>query len=185
MPFDARAIANFFVSTALAKGDQITPLKLQKLVYFAQGWHLALADRPLIDEQVEAWRYGPVIPSVYRAFRDYGDNPIVGPTSYLITKSSGPGAKVVSIEDLEFEEIIPTIDDYPEAAKIRPLLDRVWDIYGGYSAIQLSNITHQSGTPWDQVNREYNGEIPKGTDIPAQKMKDYFSSLKAKRSSGS
>jgi uncharacterized phage-associated protein len=55
-------------------------------------------------------------------------------------------------------------------------LDRIWDLYGQYTAVQLSNETHQADSPWDVVSKKYKGEIPKRTDIPQELMRDYFRS---------
>jgi uncharacterized phage-associated protein len=74
MPFPSVAVANEFLTIARSKGTPLTPMKLQKLVYFAHGWFLALnPGQPLISERVEAWKYGPVIRALYSQFRDYGD----------------------------------------------------------------------------------------------------------------
>src|SRR5688572_18511108 len=53
-------------------GDSISNLKLQKLLYYAQGFHLAEHGRALFEERIEAWQHGPVIPTVYPEFKDYG-----------------------------------------------------------------------------------------------------------------
>src|SRR5258708_4237314 len=88
-PWKTLAAANFFLAKGLEDGVSIDPLKLQKLVYFAHGWHLAVTGKPLIDEYVEAWPYGPVIPSLYHRFKSYGADPITdlvyvrGPTGEL------------------------------------------------------------------------------------------------------
>lgn len=64
MGHSAKAIANFFIDRHKRHG--ISPLKLQKLIYMAHGWHLALLDKPLVeDEAPEAWKFGPVFASVY------------------------------------------------------------------------------------------------------------------------
>ena len=73
MPYDPKAIANYFLDLARAQEKALTPLKIQKLVYFANGWHLAIKGVPLINEQVEAWRFGPVIPSLYTHFERMGN----------------------------------------------------------------------------------------------------------------
>jgi uncharacterized phage-associated protein len=57
-------------------GSFISNLKLQKLVYYAQAWHLALHDNPLFEEDFEAWVHGPVIPSLYQKYRSFGWQPI-------------------------------------------------------------------------------------------------------------
>jgi uncharacterized phage-associated protein len=160
MPYSAKAVANYFIEKAAREGVPLTPMKLQKLVYFAQGWHLALRDRPLIDEQIEAWQYGPVVRSLYRAFRECGDRPI---REQAMDYGSQP------------EPTVPTVEEQPaDAEYTRKFLDRIWQIYGGYTAIQLSNMTHEPGTPWDAVRKEYEGAIPLGTDIPRETIRRYF-----------
>lgn len=164
MPFEAKAVANLFLD--LAAGDQmtLTPMKIQKLVYFAHGWHLALTGSDLLDEQVEAWDYGPVIPTLYRAFRQYGNQPIADKAAEWKPKQGG-GARLV-------EPTIP--DDTPDGAYARSVIGRVWAIYGPYTGIQLSNMTHEPGTPWTTTVADYAGKPPKGTDIPRQTILDWF-----------
>ena len=65
-------VANWFLDRADKDGKPLDPMKLQKLIYFAHGWHLALTSKPLINEHPEAWAYGPVIPSIYHRFKKYG-----------------------------------------------------------------------------------------------------------------
>jgi uncharacterized phage-associated protein len=173
MPYDPKAIANYFLSAAEAKGESLTPMKLQKLVYFANGWHLALKDEPLINEQVEAWPYGPVIPSLHRTFRRFGDQPITGRAIRVLTKSDSDDRWSIYRSKSE-----PSIDELPEQAEFtKAFLDRIWDLYGHYTAIQLSNETHRPGSPWDVISQKYSGEIPKRTDIPAELMTEHFRSL--------
>ncbi|RYE90398.1 MAG: DUF4065 domain-containing protein [Cytophagaceae bacterium] len=71
-PYDAVAIANYFIQKSLDTGVEVTPMKLLKLVYISHGWSLALLNEPLINEAVEAWTYGPVIPSLYQELKEYG-----------------------------------------------------------------------------------------------------------------
>ena len=158
MPYNSFAIANYFIELATSHGKALTPMKLQKLVYFAHGWHLAIKNSPLIDEQVEAWSYGPVIPSLYRKFREFGDQ--------SVTEAVGPSRTRAKIQD-----------DPEFNTSTKPLLDRVWEVYGNHSAIQLSNMTHVPGTPWRSVQDSYNGKPPKGTDIPSDVIKKYFRDL--------
>ena len=59
-------VANYFLSLCDEDaGDLISNLKLQKLVYYAQGFHLAISGEPLFDEKIMAWEHGPVIPQLY------------------------------------------------------------------------------------------------------------------------
>ncbi len=170
MSYDPKAIANDFLSRARGDGVSLSPMKLQKLVSFAHGWWLALTGRPLIHEQVEAWAFGPVIPSLHRAFRRFGNGPISETASLPTTMES--------VDRSETDRTVLPVGFRPEESEsLRLFLDRVWEIYGKYSAIRLANATHQPGTPWHQVYCEYGGDIPKGTDIPTASIREYFRSL--------
>src|ERR1700733_10714172 len=76
MAYDARTVANYFLDLADRDSIAITPLKLQKLVYLAHGWSLAFRSKPLVRQNIEAWRYGPVIPDLYHAFKRFGGSRI-------------------------------------------------------------------------------------------------------------
>ncbi len=170
MPFDARAVANHFLDLSEAKGCSLTPMKIQKLVYFAHGWHLAVTNGDaLIDEQVEAWPYGPVIPSLYRSLRGYGDQ--------SITDRIKDFRRVEKIDGHYRYRTLSMQGDSEKESFARSLLDRVWEIYAPFTAIQLSNMTHQPGTPWYQVYSRYKVHgmrIPKGTDIPLESIHEFF-----------
>lgn len=157
MPYSPLAIANYFLRKGHRAGRDIDPMKIQKLVYFAHGWSLAIYGKPLIDERVDAWAYGPVIPSLYHEFKRFGREPIRSPAFQV-----GPDGSPVPYS-------IPDNDQ-----ETHDLLNRIWEVYGGFSGIQLSNMTHEEGTPWDQVSKESGGRIVRGTDIPEQVIKQYF-----------
>ena len=158
------AIANEFLSLPAAKG-KLSPMKIQKLVYYAHGWHLALADSPLVYENVEAWKYGPVFPSLYATFRDYGSGPI---TELAVELSSRRG------EDgqLKFKRYNPRVNEGDE--RVKGLIQRIWDKVGHYSPTQLSSLTHQPGTPWHTVISQFQDWIPQGVAIPNELIQDYF-----------
>ena len=171
MPYDPLAIANYFIELAASRNVRISPMKLQKLVYFANGWNLAIKGKPLIDEQVEAWTFGPVIRTLYQQFRDYGGRDIddMGRKCETIRLPGG---------NYDVEVVEPRVADTSEDAEFtRALLNKVWEIYGGYTAIQLSNMTHKEGSPWKKVFDDYDGKLPKGTDIPPHEMRTYFADL--------
>lgn len=107
-------------------GDVMTNLRLQKLVYYAQAWHLAIVGKPLFQDDVEAWVHGPVVPRLYYAYRDYGWQPI-----------PRPDRDAVAMGD-----------------QTRELLDEVWDTYGQFSAKALENLTH-SEDPWSDARSGY------------------------------
>src|ERR1700680_3484243 len=96
MPFSAAAVANEFLRLAHRDNKPITPLKMQKLVYFAHGWHLALTGRPLLSEPIQAWEYGPVIPTIYKEFSELVSDAIHYPASVYV---QGKGFLPAKLED--------------------------------------------------------------------------------------
>ncbi|MFI5200989.1 MAG: Panacea domain-containing protein, partial [Candidatus Kapaibacterium sp.] len=105
MPYNPILIANYFINKSKEESVVLTPMKLVKLVYIAHGWTLALRDRELLTESVEAWQYGPVLPSVYHAFKQYGSGQIK-------------------------ELALPGNNDFDRIdSDTREVLDAVWDAY--------------------------------------------------------
>ena len=72
MTVSAAAAANVLLAEGENRGIALDPMKLQKLLYLAQGYYSALTEGPWISEPFEAWDYGPVVPSLYREFRNFG-----------------------------------------------------------------------------------------------------------------
>jgi uncharacterized phage-associated protein len=151
------AVANYFIQKSFETGVVLTPMKLVKLVYIAHGWYLGLTGEPLLSEQVQAWQYGPVVKSVYDEFKAYGSQPI---TSYGYAPRG----------DGEYGLYVPIVSD----GKIKKFLDKVWDVYKGYTAIQLSSLTHQQNTPWDQVYNKMGGKYNKFAVIRDDIIKDHY-----------
>lgn len=164
MPFPATAVANEFLKIAKAEGKDLTPMKLQKLVYFAHGWYLALTGDPLISERVEAWQYGPVIPSLYRQFKEYGNASIGFPALDSRWDGSRPTFVVPSLDIMGS----PSVRE-----KARQVIRKVWELYGGFTPFRLSNATHAPDGPWAQVYRDG----CKSTIIPDEAIKEYFRGL--------
>jgi uncharacterized phage-associated protein len=163
MPYPASAVANEFLKIAHNANVPITPMKLQKLVYFAHGWYLGLTNCPLINEPVQAWKFGPVIPSIYHALKKYGNNPIRG----LISDDDFYG-------ETGFNSYVYSIDDGPEPSSnevVKKLIARVWEVYGGFSPVQLSNLTHETGTPWYETPDR---DKKRGVAINEGLIRDYF-----------
>ncbi len=130
-------IANYLLWLAERDGVQdMTPMKLLKLVYFAYAWYLTIANEELFAEKVEAWKFGPVIPSLYHEFKRFGSQPITDYAQYY--------------DDIESDEPdYPTIDGEDE--NIWSTVAAVWRHYKGASGAQLSHITHEPGSPWTEV----------------------------------
>lgn len=113
-------VARYFLSLAEEEaGDDVSNLKLQKLLYYAQGFHLALFDKPLFTNEIRAWTHGPVVADVYHDYKRYG--------SGVIPRTE------CELEALTTEE--------------KELLDEVYQVYGQYSAWKLRNMTHEEA-PW-------------------------------------
>ena len=121
-----------------------TPMHAIKLVYLCHGWMLGLHDRRLISESVEAWRYGPVIPSVYHAYKAFRSSAI----------------------DIYIDPDESTLDNEQS-----DLITDVLEAYSGHTAWALSKITHQEGSPWHTVYQEGRGG---GAIIPDKTIRDYY-----------
>lgn len=109
-----------------AEWDDITNLKLQKILYYCQGFSLAILDRPLFSNPIEAWRHGPVIREVYDTYKQYNGN--------VIDKVSAGDSDALSSKEKE-------------------LVDDVYSVYGRYSAWHLRNLTHSEPT-WAEAYQE-------------------------------
>lgn len=164
----ALAVANYFIDVAERQGTTLNPMKLQKLVYFAHGWHLGLHDEPLIEERVQAWRWGPVIPVLYHKFKHFGDGPIREKGSVF---SHLTGTR---LHFLAPTIDAPTIDDDPDTCHF---LDEIWNVYGDYTGIQLSNLTHDPGTPWTQTREKHKGQLPHNANIDDRLIHEYYQEM--------
>jgi uncharacterized phage-associated protein len=118
----AVAVAEYFLALAASddEGEFVSNMKLQKLVYYAQGFSLALHNEPLFDDAIEAWTHGPVVPAVYHAYKGQGNGAIEPPDEFDFGAYS---------EDEQ------------------ALLDNVYAVYGQYSAAGLRALTHEE-PPW-------------------------------------
>lgn len=122
---NAYDVADFFLSPFEEEdGEQISNLKLQKLLYYAQGYALAILNRPLFAENIEHWQHGPVVPCIYRTYKKYGGSPL-------------PAAHIEP-------------DKYADEELV--VLNRVRKEQGCYTAWALRNKTHQEA-PWIQTRQ--------------------------------
>ncbi|CAG9176063.1 Antitoxin SocA [Cupriavidus laharis] len=136
MAYPTMAVANAFIQKAKeGRLPDLSPMKLQKLLYFAQSWHLKWKDgEPLIDDTFSRWKFGPVIPSLYHEFKHYGASAIDQFGTFL--SPQGGGYSLV-------QPTVPADDAYTWA-----VIDEVIRAYGGYSGAQLSGITHRPESAW-------------------------------------
>lgn len=152
----ALIISKYFIKKSQAEASvsgiqEVTNLKLQKLLYYAQGWHLANFHQKLFDEPIEAWRYGPAVRTVYEKYRIYGAQPIT---------------ETVLEEDLS--------DLNEETASF---LDEIWAVFRGYSGTELIYATHQE-MPWKTAWKESSKNKNIGCEIDSTLLESFFGSLK-------
>lgn len=123
MAYKALQVAQLLLlKAAESKQELMSNLKLQKMLYYEQGFHLAAFGTPLFDEEIEAWMYGPVVPSIYNEYAKYEANGIAPPKKI----------------DLKLTKNEAT------------LFNNVFDVYNQYSATKLVEMTHNE-PPWSNV----------------------------------
>jgi uncharacterized phage-associated protein len=150
MSYSAMAVANAFIRRAMeGRIRDLSPMKLQKLMFYAQSWHLKVMNEPLLDDTFCRWQYGPVIPSIYHDFKHYGSGSING---YGATLERGQYDAIGG-----FKIIQPSIPD--EDQNSWALIDKIIETYAGFSGVQLSAFTHQPGTAWAETGDPDGGAI--------------------------
>lgn len=135
MAYNAIDIAKKLIIRAVhaKQHETLTNMRLQKLLYYQQGYHLAVFNEPLFNEDIEAWMYGPVVPCVYELYKKNGDMGIM------------PHEGEMEVELSEDEE---------------NLFSKVFNAYSEYSAYGLMNMTHAE-TPWKSVKPKKGSIITK------------------------
>ena len=144
----------------------VTPLQLIKIVYISYGYVLAILDEKLFSEEIEAWQFGPVVPSIYHTFKHYKKESV----SELSTE-------ITFDDNFHFNEEIFTMDKENENYETTiQILDKVWDSYKKYSGYELIDLTHKDNTPWSQVFKHNQHHIK----LEDSAIKTYYSKLLAK-----
>ena len=138
------------------KLEEVTPLMLQKLLYFIQGVYSALYGRPIFEEDCRAWVHGPVYPEVYELFRDFKYNPI---------------------DDARFALLEGTADALTEEEK--RVIDLVVNTFGMYGGKVLEKITHNED-PWMEARKGYGDSIPSSELLPKDRIMRYYVAINEK-----
>lgn len=125
-------VAELFLSWSNKDGDLITNLKIQKLLYYTQAWHLVNFETPIFKDQIRAWVFGPVIPSVYHELKKFGQAPIQYDTN-------GKEQTAFTDEQLEYLKLL-------------------YDKFFGFSAYELVNMSHNE-EPWKIAYKSSNRTI--------------------------
>ena len=147
---DANVVANYFLTKS-----ELTPKKLQKLVYYSYSWFIALNNENeneinslLFDETPEAWIHGPVFKSLYSKYKIFN--------WHEIPKND---------EKMNFEN-----------NDVKPFLDQIWKVYGKYDADQLEYMTHHE-LPWKNARRGMSALDHSNKEISKKDIFIYFNSL--------
>jgi uncharacterized phage-associated protein len=143
---DCLNVARYFIIRAYEDGieAEMTNMKVQKLLYYAQSLHLALYNEPLFAEEIQAWRYGPVCPPAYNFYSEFE-------------------AKQLPIPDKE------SLLQLPREKK--KLLEEIWEYFGGYHAYKLSDMTHLE-FPWKKARKGLPPQASSTEPIQLNDMKE-------------
>ena len=131
-------VARYFllIASSLEAGDTISNLKIQKMLYYAQGWHLAHFNTPLFDDEIEAWKHGPVVRQVYNEFKKYGRD-------------------AISFSELDsFDKNTISADEQEFITFVFKRLSRI-------SAWELAELTHKEPPYKNNFVEAMNNNIPK------------------------
>ncbi len=159
--YRAAHIANFILKKAREDDVQIDTLKLLKLIYIFFGWCSVFLDRYIFSDPIQAWKYGPVIPSIYHEFKHFGKEPI---EEGFLASTFNPFDENKPLEQ-------PVLDRN-EDKKLVETLDAIWDGYKNAPSNHLVALTHEKGTPWWKT---YDGSRDK--EIPKNLIRKYYKSL--------
>ena len=140
-------VADYLLVASRERGENLTNLKLQKLLYYSQAWFLSIHDEPLFEGTFQAWVHGPVLTSQYARFKANTWRPIM--------------------DDVEAPELPPQIVRH---------LDEILDVFGTESAIALEAMTHAED-PWREARGNIPPDQSSSAAIKNETMKRYYRSL--------
>lgn len=150
-----QVIANYFLSFANTTGDLLTNLKLQKLVYYAQAWNLAIVGESLFSEDFEAWVHGPVLRDLYTSYKEFGSNPIVD----------------AKLDEKYHNELHSSFSD-----KTQLILNDIKEVYFPKTAYYLEQMTHEE-EPWLRARQGLQPYEPSNKIIEKQWMKNFYMNM--------
>lgn len=148
---DVKAVARTMINMAAERNIEITNLKLQKLLYFAHGLMLARHQTSLVDEEFQAWRYGPVLENLYHSLKIFGPSPISPADGFV-----------------KYWPVLPESSEQ-ERAVINDVLEQLGNMSGG----ELISISHDPQGPWHAV---FEGST-RNTNIGNEQIERYFRTI--------
>ena len=172
------AIANYFIKKS---GYNLDLMQVLKLSYIAHGFKLGLTEKPLSNELVQAWKFGPVFSSVYHKFKYEPPGEKIQELGMKKRIVPVPIKSYFGNENMSMikrEELQSNFSD-----EDKKIMDTVCYIYGELTGIQLSVLTHKEKTPWYQTyyNEDCPGEKFHGVTIPNEEIKKHYSDVVLKK----
>lgn len=159
--YDGRAVANFVLDYCDGRGRSVTNLALQKLVYFSHVWSLISLRVPLVRHRFEAWEFGPVLPYLYRDFKNFDRSPIVG------------RALQMDVNDGKRRPVGYHFDSQTDS-----LLREIVEFYSRLRAGDLVELSHVEGGPWHSV-WNHTGRVNPGMKIDDFCILEFYSRVPA------
>ncbi len=148
----AKQISDYVIFRCKAEGDtDLSNLKLQKLLYYIQAWHLAFFKKKAFDGEFQAWIHGPVNRDIYDLYKD---------SMYLYSE--------MSLDDIDDDKNIETLDN-----DLKMHVDAILDGYAKFSAIQLEVMTH-SEEPWLEARKGYSPNERCERPISEKTMENFY-----------
>ena len=145
MKYDALEVARYILTQCFNSGLPISNLKLQKILYFVQGEFYRRTGKPLFENEICAWQFGPVVPDVYYEYCIYAGTPIL--------------------------ESYATSIEHNDATIINDVINNKINV----PTWELVNQTHQSGTPWYEVFNKIGNRAPIPNDLISKYFQSYWS----------
>ena len=146
-------IAQLILRIASEQEAGISNLKLQKLLYYSQAWYLAITNKPLFHERIEAWIHGPVVPPVFGEYKQYRWSPLPPPDNFIEIQEPAPPARSI-------------------AKHVR----EVMTLYGPLTGPQLEALTHQED-PWKIARNNLPPDAPSSAIITHQSMINFYAPM--------
>ena len=163
----ASALANYLLHDNPYTKGQITNLHLQKIIYIIHGFSLALENLSIInddyDEKIEAWKLGPVVPSVYHEMKEYGNNIIKSEKISLLTQEINDNQTIINKPSLSKGSVVRSIAEWV-VEKILTVNNKIQHVD------KLVNFTYLEGSPWHDVYKSGMHNII----IDNKSIKEYF-----------
>lgn len=159
--YDGRSVANYILDYCDSRDRRITNLALQKLVYFCHVWALIGLGRPLVRHKFEAWEFGPVLPYLYRSFKNFDRSPIVG--------------RATQIDPADGKQ---RVVEYNFDSQTDSLLREIVSFYSRLSAGALVDLSHAEGGPWYSV-WNHAGSVNPGMKIDDASIVKFYSKVPA------